>query len=147
MLPHEAVAKCDIRLVEAMDTADVLRKVEAHVRKHAPEVTFVSAGAGMQPSKTPMTAPHAAAVIEALRVAHGAEPLLYPAGFGSLPGYAFTRILGIEAYVTPYGNADEANHAPNENLQLDCFHNGIRTGAALLDRLAHARDSRRCGAP
>jgi acetylornithine deacetylase/succinyl-diaminopimelate desuccinylase-like protein len=139
VLPHEAVAKCDIRLVEAMDTADILRKVEAHVRRHAPEVTFVSAGAGMQPSKTSMTAPHAAAVRQALQVAHGVEPLIYPAGFGSLPGYAFTRILGIESYVTPYGNADEANHAPNENLKLDCFHNGIRTGAALLQELGRAR--------
>ena len=74
-----------------------------------------------------------------LLAAHGVEPLVYPAGFGSLPGYAFTKILGIDAFVTPYGNADEANHAPNENLTLDCFHNGIRTGAALLDQLGRAR--------
>jgi acetylornithine deacetylase/succinyl-diaminopimelate desuccinylase-like protein len=138
VLPHEAVAKCDIRLVEAQDTADILRKVEAHVRRHAPEVRFVAHGSGMQPSKTPLTAPHAVPVRQALRAAHGVEPLIYPAGFGSLPGYAFTRILGIEAFVTPYGNHDEANHAPNENLTLDCFHNGIRTGAALLHELGGA---------
>jgi acetylornithine deacetylase/succinyl-diaminopimelate desuccinylase-like protein len=139
VLPHEAVAKCDIRLVEAQDTADILRKVEAHVRRHAPEVRFVAHGSGMQPSKTPLTAPHAAPIRQALRAAHGVEPLLYPAGFGSLPGYAFTKILGIDAFVTPYGNADEANHAPNENLTLDCFHNGIRSGAALLDQLGRAQ--------
>jgi acetylornithine deacetylase/succinyl-diaminopimelate desuccinylase-like protein len=102
-------------------------------------VKFVAHGSGMQPSKTPLTAPHAASVRRALTAAHGVEPLIYPAGFGSLPGYAFTRILGIEAFVTPYGNHDEANHAPNENLTLDCFHNGIRTGAALLSELARAR--------
>jgi acetylornithine deacetylase/succinyl-diaminopimelate desuccinylase-like protein len=139
VLPHEAVAKCDIRLVEAQDTADILRKVEAHVRRHAPEVRFVAHGSGMQPSKTPLTAKHAASVQAALRAAHGVEPLLYPAGFGSLPGYAFTKILGIEAFVTPYGNHDEANHAPNENLTLDCFHSGIRTGAALLSELGRVR--------
>ena len=38
-----------------------------------------------------------------------------------------------------YANADEANHAPNENLKLDCFINGIRTGAALLSRLGRLR--------
>ena len=64
-----------------------------------------------------------------------------PAGFGSLPGYAFTDILGIDAFVTPYGNADEANHAPNENLKVECFFNGIRTGAALLDELGRAKDA------
>jgi acetylornithine deacetylase/succinyl-diaminopimelate desuccinylase-like protein len=135
VLPHEAIAKCDIRLVAAQDTADILRKVEAHVRKHAPEVTVVSHGSGMQPSKTPITSPHLAPIREAILAAQGVEPLIYPAGFGSLPGYAFTDILRIDAFVTPYGNADEANHAPNENLKIECFYNGIRTGAALLDKL------------
>ena len=61
--------------------------------------------------------------------------VLVPAGFGSLPGYVFTKILGIPAFVTPYANPDEANHAPNENLTLDCFYSGLRTGAALLHEL------------
>jgi acetylornithine deacetylase/succinyl-diaminopimelate desuccinylase-like protein len=135
VLPNEAVAKCDIRLVAAQDTADILRKVQAHVRKHAPEVTVVSEGPGMQPSKTPITSKHLAPIRRAMLAAQGVEPLIYPAGFGSLPGYAFTDILGIDAFVTPYGNADEANHAPNENLKIECFFNGIRTGAALLDEL------------
>ena len=135
VLPHEAVAKCDIRLVAAQNTVDILQKVKAHVQKHAPEVTVVSHGPGMQPSKTPITSKHMTSIRRAVVAAHGTEPLIYPAGFGSLPGYAFTDILGIDAFVTPYGNADEANHAPNENLRIDCFFNGIRTGAALLDEL------------
>jgi hypothetical protein len=40
--------------------------------------------------------------------------------------------------VVPYANADEANHAPNENIKIDCFLNGIRTGAALLDGLGRS---------
>ena len=52
--------------------------------------------------------------------------------FGSLPGYVFTDLLGIPAFVVNYANADAANHAPDENMTLDCFHNGIRAGAALL---------------
>jgi acetylornithine deacetylase/succinyl-diaminopimelate desuccinylase-like protein len=54
---------------------------------------------------------------------------------GSLPDYVFTKILGKHAFVVPYGNADEANHAPNENLTLECYYNGIRTGAAILSYL------------
>jgi acetylornithine deacetylase/succinyl-diaminopimelate desuccinylase-like protein len=54
---------------------------------------------------------------------------------GSLPDYVFTKILGLPAFGTPYANADEANHAPNENIEIELFHAGIRTGAALLDRL------------
>ncbi len=56
-----------------------------------------------------------------------------------LPDYVFTKLLGLPAFGTPYANADEANHAPNENLSLDCFHKGIRTGAALLSELGRMR--------
>jgi acetylornithine deacetylase/succinyl-diaminopimelate desuccinylase-like protein len=139
VLPCEALAKCDIRLVDAMDCIDILAKVKAHVAKHAPEVKFVVVEEGMLPSKTAMDHPLADTVRRAMRVAHGMEPLLYPAGFASLPGYVFTKIMGIPAFVMPYGNADEANHAPNENLTLECFHKGIRTGAALLHELGQQR--------
>lgn len=135
VLPHEAFAKCDIRLVEAQTPADVLAKVAAHVERHAPEVEFVPLN-GMSPSRTPLDSPYGEAIRHAILLAQGVEPLQYPTMGGSLPDYVFTKILGIPAFVVPYANADEANHAPNENLKLDCFINGIRTGAALLDRLA-----------
>ncbi|MGE7473585.1 M20/M25/M40 family metallo-hydrolase [Bosea sp. NPDC003192] len=135
VLPNEAFVKCDIRLVEAQDPENILRKVAAHVAEHAPEVEFIATDAGMLPSKTPIASPFTAPLRRAFVAAQGVEPLLIPAGFGSLPGYAFTRILGIPAFVTPYANPDEANHAPNENLTLDCFYSGLRTGAALLYEL------------
>lgn len=138
VLPHEAFAKCDIRLVEAQTPADVLAKVAAHVARHAPEVEFVAMD-GMSPSKTPMESPFAATIRQAIILARGVEPLEYPTMGGSLPDYVFTKILGIPAFVVPYANADEANHAPNENLTLDCFLGGIRIGAALLDQLGAAR--------
>ena len=135
VLPCEAFVKCDIRLVHDQDPDDVLRKVAAHVAAHAPEVEFVTAEMGMQPSKTPISSPWTAKLVRAFAAAQGEEPLLVPAGFGSLPGYVFTKILGIPAFVTPYANPDEANHAPNENLTLDCFHSGVRTGAAVLHEI------------
>jgi acetylornithine deacetylase/succinyl-diaminopimelate desuccinylase-like protein len=138
VLPSQAIAKCDIRLVEAMTPEDVFAKVAAHVAKHAPEVEFVPLG-GMLPSKTSVESPFAPAVIAAARIGNGVEPLLFPALGGSLPDYVFTKILGLPAFGTPYANADEANHAPNENLSLDCFHKGIRTGAALLSELGRMR--------
>lgn len=134
VLPCEAIAKCDIRLVEAMTPSNILDKVEAHVAKHAPEVQVVRRG-GMLPSKTAMDSPYAAALVDAITEAHGIPPLLYPALGGSLPDYVFTKILDTPAFVVPYANADEANHAPNENLKIECFFNGIQTGAAILAKL------------
>ncbi|MBZ9935622.1 M20/M25/M40 family metallo-hydrolase [Mesorhizobium sp. BR1-1-16] len=140
VLPAEAFAKCDIRLVEAMTPDDVLTKVEAHVRKHAPEVEFIPRG-GMLPSKTDFDSPYATVLRAAILRARGVEPLLYPTMGGSLPDYVFTKILDVPAFVVPYANADEANHAPNENLKLSCFIDGIRTGAALLYQLGRSTPS------
>ncbi|AOO82599.1 M20/M25/M40 family metallo-hydrolase [Bosea vaviloviae] len=139
VLPNEAFVKCDVRLVGAQDPEDVLRKIAAHVARHAPEVEFIAAEKGMQPSKTSIASPFTPVLRRAFVAAQGVEPLLIPAGFGSLPGYVFTKILGIPAFVTPYANPDEANHAPNENLTLDCFYSGLRTGAALLHELGQLR--------
>ena len=135
VLPHEATAKCDVRLVAAQNPADIVAKIAAHVARHAPEVEFICTDRGMHPSKTPMSAPLAKPIQRAITSAYGMEPLLYPSGFGSLPGYVFTDILHIPAFVVNYANADAANHAPDENMTLACFHNGIRCSAAILHEL------------
>ena len=67
--------------------------------------------------------------------AQGEEPLLVPALGGSLPDYVFTKTLGVPALGVPYANADESNHAPNENLEIARFYSGIRTGAAMLTEI------------
>jgi acetylornithine deacetylase/succinyl-diaminopimelate desuccinylase-like protein len=131
VLPHEAIAKCDMRLVEGMTVEDTFAKVESHVRKYAPDVELIRMGA-MEPSKTPLESPFAEPLRQAVLQAQGEDPLLVPALGGSLPDYVFTKILGIPAFTVPYANADEANHAPNENLELDRFINGIKTGVAML---------------
>lgn len=138
VLPCEAVVKCDIRLVDAMTPDDVLDKVEAHVARHAPDVKFIRRG-GMLPSRTPMDSEFTAPIKAAVAMAHGCEPLLYPSLAASLPDYVFTKTLGIPAFVVPYANADEANHAPNENLKIECFMDGIRTGAAMMALLGDMR--------
>jgi acetylornithine deacetylase/succinyl-diaminopimelate desuccinylase-like protein len=131
VLPCQAVVKCDIRLVEAQTPDEILDKVAAHIKRVAPNVEFIPLD-GMLPSKTPMESPYAEPLRQAIKAAHGADPLETPSAGGSLPNYVFTKILNKPAFVIPYGNADEANHAPNENLTLECFYNGIRTGAATL---------------
>jgi acetylornithine deacetylase/succinyl-diaminopimelate desuccinylase-like protein len=134
VLPCEAFVKCDMRLVEPLTPDYVYEKVRAHVERYAPDVEFVPLNS-MLPSKTPMDSPFAKPITQAVKDARGVEPLLYPSVGGSLPDYAFTKILGIPSFVVPYANADEANHAPNENLEIVRFIDGVRTGAALLDRL------------
>jgi len=139
VLPHEALAKCDIRLVEAQTADDIFARIEAHVREHAPDVEVVRQGS-MESSKTPMESPYTEYVRRGVEAGQGEEPLLVPSLGGSLPDYVFTKILGVPAFGVPYANADEANHAPNENLELDRFIKGIKTGAAMLMSLGHMQN-------
>ena len=134
VLPSEAFVKCDVRLVEAQTPEEIFAKITMHIKRHAPEVEFIPQS-GMLPSKTSLESRFAGPIVQAVVDAQGVEPMVYPTAGGSLPDYVFTKILGIDAFVLPYANHDEANHAPNENLEIDRFVKGIRTGAALLARI------------
>jgi len=148
VLPREAVAKCDMRLVEAQTVDEIQGKVEAHVRRYMEEhdlrggeLELVWQG-GMEPSRTPLDSPFAVPLRHGIVAAQGAEPLLVPALGGSLPDYVWTKILGVPAFGVPYANADEANHAPNENLEVARFYMGIKTGATMLVYLGAMGDGR-----
>ena len=138
VLPNEAVAKLDARLVGRQEPDAVFAAVVAHVARHAPGVEVVHQGA-MAPSTTPMGSPYVAPILAGVRAATGEEPLLVPAMGGSLPEYVWTKILGVPAFVVPYANADEANHAPNENIEVERFFAGIKTGIAILLELGALR--------
>ncbi len=127
VLPHEAFAKCDIRLVESQTVDEIFAKVEAHVRSHAPGVEVIRQG-GMEPSKTPLDSPYAEPIRQGIITAQGEDPLIIPTVGGSLPNYVFTKLLGVPAFTVPYANADEANHAPNENIEVERFIQGIKPG-------------------
>ncbi|WP_352442994.1 MULTISPECIES: peptidase dimerization domain-containing protein [unclassified Mesorhizobium] len=70
VLPSEAFVKFDVRLVDAQDPGDILRKVAAHVEKHAPDVELI-AMENMPPSKTPIASPFAAPLRRAFVAAQG----------------------------------------------------------------------------
>jgi acetylornithine deacetylase/succinyl-diaminopimelate desuccinylase-like protein len=134
VLPSAAVAKCDVRLVQAQRAGDVYDKLEAHVRRHAPGVELVRQGS-MEPSRTPMGSPFTEPIRAGMAAAQGADPLLVPVLGGSLPLHVFTGVLGLPTFGIPLGNPDQANHAPDENLDLDRFHTGVKTAAAVLAKL------------
>jgi acetylornithine deacetylase/succinyl-diaminopimelate desuccinylase-like protein len=137
ILPHTATAKCDIRLVDGQDADTVRELVQAHVDRHAPDVRVTWYGA-MHPSRTSMDNPYSAVVAGAVRAATGEEPVHVPVAGGSLPMWVFTRSLRLPALLLPFGNVDEANHAPNENFVLDRYFAGIAISAATLLALGRA---------
>ena len=142
IIPSTAFAKCDMRLVESQTPDQVFDLIVGHVARHAPEVEVVRLNS-MEPSRTSIASPFTERSVRAIERAQGKRPLLYPVIGASLPNHVFTRTLGLPVFIIPYANADQANHAPNENLRIDCFLNGIKTGAALLACLFDRNQPRR----
>jgi hypothetical protein len=52
---------------------------------------------------------------------------------GSLPDSVWTHTLGVPSVLVPYANADQNNHASNENLSLDHFYAGIRCTVSVIE--------------
>ncbi|QLG28726.1 M20/M25/M40 family metallo-hydrolase [Halorarum halophilum] len=136
IVPCEATAKCDCRLVPGQDPDRIFDRIREHVAAEHPDVV-VTKGTTFPPMKTPVDAPAADPVREALAAVWDEEPVELPVLGGSLPAAFFRRVealADVPVLVVPYANPDQANHSPNEHLDLTCFENGIRTTAAVLER-------------
>lgn len=140
IIPHEAVAKCDVRMVHAQTADEVFAAIRAHVQRHAPDVEVVYQGS-MEPSRTPLDSPYTEPIRRGMAAAQGEDPLQVPSLGGSLPLYVLSDVLGLPTFGMPYANVDESNHAPNENLELDRFITGIKTSAAVLLQLGATQPS------
>ncbi|MHB1654599.1 MAG: M20/M25/M40 family metallo-hydrolase [Desulfitobacteriaceae bacterium] len=134
IIPAKATLKMDIRLVVDQDPDDIYRKFCNHVKKVAPDIEVTHLGA-MKPSRTSADLPVVKVVTEAVRDAYEVEPVLQPSLGGSLPDYVWTKILGLPSVVIPYANFDEANHSPNENMELEKFYAGIKCTCSVIHKL------------
>lgn len=142
VIPNVAVACCDVRLVDSQRVDRITELIRAHVARVAPDVEFATAGS-MEPARTPLDSPYLEAVRQGAAIGLGEEPLVLPALGGSLPTYVFTNILGLPTYGVPLANVDEANHSPNENMELRRFYTGITASAAILLQLGASAPSAR----
>ena len=135
IVPHQATAKVDMRLVPDQDPDRIFERVETHVDGVNPNVAVEKLGT-FPPMKTPLDTPAAAHVKGALEEVWGTEVVEMPLLGGSLPAAYFKRLDDVPVLVVPYANPDQGNHSPNEHLDVACFENGIRTSAAFIRRFA-----------
>ncbi|MBX3703120.1 MAG: M20/M25/M40 family metallo-hydrolase [Steroidobacteraceae bacterium] len=145
----EASAGFDLRLTPGMTLANARASVEAHVRaqgyvlldrppapeerrKHARLARFEWGQDGYPAAVASPEHPAVARVIEVLREATGGAVRVAPLMGGSLPISAIGEVLGAPFVIAPIVNADNSQHAPNENLRMKEFRRGIELYAALL---------------
>ncbi|WP_158737250.1 M20/M25/M40 family metallo-hydrolase [Alteribacillus sp. YIM 98480] len=134
VIPGQAKVKIDMRLVADQDPEDIYQKVCDHVRKYAPEVKVKHLGE-MKPSRTAAGLEVVQLINEAVAEAYHTEPVLQPSLGGSLPVYVWTDILKVPSVIVPYANFDQANHSPNENLNLKNYFNGMKCISHVIHKL------------
>jgi acetylornithine deacetylase/succinyl-diaminopimelate desuccinylase-like protein len=135
VIPSECIARLECRLVPNQTPDSVFRAIERHIHYRIPDAV-VTAVEGTLPSKTSPELPYSRAVVRSVGEAFGVDPVVMPLLGASGPNFLFTDELGLPAVWTTYANADEDNHAPNENISVDAFKRGIVASARLLTDLA-----------
>jgi acetylornithine deacetylase/succinyl-diaminopimelate desuccinylase-like protein len=119
LLPHEARAKIDVRMVPNMRPERTLQRLQDHLDRHGyAEKIEVAVQDAYPPAKTGLEGnPAAEALLKTYRDL-GYEPEIWPHLAGSAPFYLFTEVLGIPTALGGLGHGARA-HSPNEYATLD----------------------------
>jgi acetylornithine deacetylase/succinyl-diaminopimelate desuccinylase-like protein len=139
VLPRRAVAKVDFRLVPNQRAETIFQKVKAHLAQHGFADIAVRALGHEDPAKTPLSAEIVKVVSESVRRIYNREPLVFPSMAGTGPMHMLTAAQGIPTIGTGIGYAHSNNHAPNENVRIADFIDGIKHIAMILHLFAGGR--------
>ena len=142
VLPHEAIAKLDLRLVPDQTAEGALSALKAHLAKRGFGDIDVNMTGGYDPTTTPANSPIIKAE-EAVYQAHGITPVMVPRLGGSWPGYVFTNPpLSLGAGHFGLGHGSGA-HAPDEyfliestNPKVEGFDGAVMSYVEYLHQLA-----------
>lgn len=149
IIPTEATAVLDLRLVPGNDVDRQVNKVIAHIQAEGYQIIdheptdeermkypllakVVKRGAGYNAQRTPLDLPLAQKVIAAIQRNVDYEIIKVPSLGGSLPLYLFEELLNTKPITIPVVNYDNNQHAENENVMLQYLWEGIETMAAVM---------------
>jgi acetylornithine deacetylase/succinyl-diaminopimelate desuccinylase-like protein len=150
-VPTSASVSIDFRLVPDQQPARIRRLLEAHLAQQGytivrdPNAATKSADRGRlayvtyDSGYTAVRVPSATASVQAVKRvmarSYGREPFTLPILGGSLPLFHFVEQLGATVITVPTVNADNSQHAPNENLRIGNLWDGIALMTELMTTL------------
>jgi acetylornithine deacetylase/succinyl-diaminopimelate desuccinylase-like protein len=138
IVPTRAYAKIDFRCPPRLEPADQLKKLESHLGKHGFEdVEVVVHTARPNPYKTPVREAISQAVIAAAEGIWGAPPVVM--------GVSTQGIIMIHvphpAVLSGFGAAENNLHAPNENMPVSRYLQGIEYAGEIYRQFARRLQS------
>jgi acetylornithine deacetylase/succinyl-diaminopimelate desuccinylase-like protein len=131
IVPNEARAKMDFRLIPHLDPAKAIEKLRAHLKKHGFDNIEVKYEARSEPPyKISVKEPMAQAVIAAATEVYGELPIVN----GVSAEGTILKHVWIPCVLTGFANPGANLHAPDENIHLDKYIKGIKYAAAIMEQ-------------
>ena len=132
VLPAEASAKIDFRLVPNQTAKNVVGQLRKHLDNHGFEdIEVIHLGCN-PPSKTDPDHPAVKLAVKAAEDVYQKPTRLIPMIGGSGPNYIFQKYLGVPIISSGAGDADSQAHAPNESISLDLYLKGAKHFARIV---------------
>lgn len=136
VLPARAMAKIDMRLVPDQDPHEIFALLRSHLDANGfTDIEAELLGPGY-PARTPIDAPIARVVAETHAELTGKEAVLVPTSAGSGPWRQVCGVYGIDACTAGVGHPGSNAHAPDENIFVEDYIQGIKHIAMIMDRFA-----------
>jgi acetylornithine deacetylase/succinyl-diaminopimelate desuccinylase-like protein len=136
VLPARASAKIDFRLVPDQTPESIIPLLRAHLDNEGFSDVEVRYLAGVKPARTDPDHPFVQLSIKAAEDVYGVPASVEPLIGGSGPLHPFIHVLGLPVVTSGCGYPESRVHAPNENIRVPDFINGIRHSARILYRFA-----------
>lgn len=137
VLPSEARAKIDFRLVPDQNPAEIVRLLRAHLDAHGFSDIEILEFGHEHPARFSPDSLVTAAMARAIRSTYAQEPVVYPSMAGTGPVYPVCALPG-----TPMtsgcgtGYKGTLIHSPNENIRLDDYWRAMRCMGAFIEEFA-----------
>lgn len=132
VLPAQASAKVDFRLVAGQTPQQVLEQLREHLDQEGfDDIQITYLGGGPAASTDPDD-PFVKLVVDTAPEAFGKPMELVPMVGGSGPSYAFVHTLKLPVVTTGIGYPGGNAHAPDENIRIDLYLKGAKHIARIL---------------
>jgi acetylornithine deacetylase/succinyl-diaminopimelate desuccinylase-like protein len=132
VLPAEARAKVDFRLVPNQTPEKVLSQLRTHLDSHGFEDIEIVNLSGNPPAKTDPDHPAVRMAVKAAEDVYEKPTRVIPMVGGSGPNFIFQKYLGVPIISSGAGDSESRAHAPNESISLDLYVKGAKHFARLL---------------
>ncbi|MCH6265390.1 M20/M25/M40 family metallo-hydrolase [Bacillus sp. FJAT-50051] len=132
VLPSVAKAKIDFRLVSEQDPDEILQLLRKHLNKHGFEDIEIVRLKGQRAALTKLNDALVQKVVSSAEKFFEKKPQVMRSQAGTGPMYTLCQKFGIPAVGFGIGHAGSHNHAPNENIYIDDFIEGIKFAALVI---------------